>query len=415
LPFSGEFDGRHISAHAPNLLPGLEDCSGVVSSSGLKLFFPLVNGQTSIIDFARASAETWNTTVTLFQQKCRRAFLTETWREAIQAHFSNLREAVSGAQNNIPRLTQQKADANNRLDQANGQMKAAQDVLKRAHKRRDWLAIQAKEMAEISDQAQAASDGKDSNPRGYLGISIQEPTQADKDANAVVAGQVVASIEPGGPAASSVDIRPGDLIVRVGQFPIVSQIDFLYAMVKTPPGTTLEIERIRAGQHQTLNVTCSKPPELSDTEAMTRANQLSYASSQADYQVSQGDYGISQAEYQVQQAQYAIDQANQNLSSIESQLASANQVMADFKNEATILQAGKAFVKKLIDGSLWLGKPEKDSAITQWPRDNSKAIGHLVHAQPVYVVPVDPDWCMVVLADKGLGWARRSNLTITSG
>jgi S1-C subfamily serine protease len=61
------------------------------------------------------------------------------------------------------------------------------------------------------------------------------------------AGVEVSTVVPGH-LADQAGVRPGDLLLRVGGVPIFAITDLWVLMREHPPGTTLAIEYVRAGQ-----------------------------------------------------------------------------------------------------------------------------------------------------------------------
>jgi S1-C subfamily serine protease len=98
--------------------------------------------------------------------------------------------------------------------------------------------------------------------RGFLGISSTSVTasSAAADGLAVSDGVLVESVSPGGPAAQA-GIRPGDVIVQIGDVPVHSQKDLQLALtLRYKPGETVPVKVNRGGQEQTLQVTLGTRP-----------------------------------------------------------------------------------------------------------------------------------------------------------
>jgi serine protease Do len=97
--------------------------------------------------------------------------------------------------------------------------------------------------------------------RGYLGVQIQpmsEPIAASlglpKDR-----GEIVAGVEPSGPAAKS-GIRQGDVIVSVAGQDVSPDNTLSFIVANTPIGTRVPIVVIRNGQRETLTATIGERP-----------------------------------------------------------------------------------------------------------------------------------------------------------
>ena len=104
--------------------------------------------------------------------------------------------------------------------------------------------------------------------RGYLGIGIQ-PLSTDIAAGLGLPkdkGEIVASVEPSGPAARA-GIRQGDVVVRINNSDVTFDNTLSYIVANTPVGTTVPIELIRSGQRKTLNATVAQRPAESIVQA----------------------------------------------------------------------------------------------------------------------------------------------------
>ena len=97
--------------------------------------------------------------------------------------------------------------------------------------------------------------------RGYLGVNIQ-PLTADIAAGLGLPkdrGEIVASVEPNGPA-SRAGIRQGDVIVKVDNQEVTVENTLSYIVANTPIGRGVPIELIRGGRRQVINVTTAERP-----------------------------------------------------------------------------------------------------------------------------------------------------------
>ncbi|KAB7644988.1 Do family serine endopeptidase [Polymorphobacter fuscus] len=104
--------------------------------------------------------------------------------------------------------------------------------------------------------------------RGYLGVGIQ-PLTTDIAAGLGLPkdkGEIVASVEPMGPAARA-GIRQGDVVVRINNSDVTYDNTLSYIVANTPVGTTVPIEVIREGQRKTLNATVAQRPAESVVQA----------------------------------------------------------------------------------------------------------------------------------------------------
>ena len=106
--------------------------------------------------------------------------------------------------------------------------------------------------------------------RGYLGVGIQ-PLTADIAAGLGLPkdrGEIVASVEPSGPAAKA-GVRQGDVIVRINNQDVTFDNTLSFVVANTPIGATVPIEVIRDGKRQTLRATIAQRP--SETEVAARS------------------------------------------------------------------------------------------------------------------------------------------------
>jgi serine protease Do len=104
--------------------------------------------------------------------------------------------------------------------------------------------------------------------RGYLGIGIQ-PLSSDIAAGLGLPkdkGEIVASVEPSGPAARA-GVKQGDVILRINNSDVTYDNTLSYIVANTPVGTTVPIELIRDGQRKTLNATIAQRPAESIVQA----------------------------------------------------------------------------------------------------------------------------------------------------
>lgn len=104
--------------------------------------------------------------------------------------------------------------------------------------------------------------------RGYLGVGIQ-PLTTDIAAGLGLPkdkGEIVASVEPNGPAARA-GIQQGDVIVRINGQDVTFENTLSYVIANTPVGSSIPIELVRAGQRRTVSATIAQRP----SEAIVQA------------------------------------------------------------------------------------------------------------------------------------------------
>lgn len=73
-------------------------------------------------------------------------------------------------------------------------------------------------------------------------------------------GAVVEQVPNDSPAAKG-GIKQGDVIVRVGQMPVKSQMDLRTSMYQYAPGSAVDVEVVRGTERKTLKVTLGKPED----------------------------------------------------------------------------------------------------------------------------------------------------------
>lgn len=126
------------------------------------------------------------------------------------------------------------------------------------------FAVPAEVARPIIQQLKASGTVK----RGYLGVGIQPMTADIADAMGLPKdrGEIVATVEPTGPAARG-GVRVRDVIVRINGRDITFDNTLSYVIASTPVGATIPIELIRDGQRRTVNVTIAQRP----SEAIVQA------------------------------------------------------------------------------------------------------------------------------------------------
>jgi serine protease Do len=90
--------------------------------------------------------------------------------------------------------------------------------------------------------------------RSYLGLTPKDLKEFEKNELKLQGGAMVEAVQNDGPAGRA-GIRERDVILRVGTYPINSQIDVRNAMLRYEPGTKVPVEVLRNGQRVTLEVT----------------------------------------------------------------------------------------------------------------------------------------------------------------
>ncbi len=119
------------------------------------------------------------------------------------------------------------------------------------------FSIPAELVRPVVDQLRATGNVR----RGYLGVSIQ-PLSADIAAGLGLPkdrGEIVAFVEPGGPAARA-GIRQGDVIVRINDQEVTFDNTLSYVVANTAIGSTVPIELIRGKDRVTVRANVAQRP-----------------------------------------------------------------------------------------------------------------------------------------------------------
>ncbi|HVI98907.1 MAG TPA: Do family serine endopeptidase [Sphingomonas sp.] len=97
--------------------------------------------------------------------------------------------------------------------------------------------------------------------RGYLGVGIQPITDDIAAALGLPKnrGEIVARVEPDGPAAKA-GIKQGDVVVRVNGQEVTPDQSLSYLVANLAPGTRVPFELIRNGKHMTVTATMATRP-----------------------------------------------------------------------------------------------------------------------------------------------------------
>lgn len=132
---------------------------------------------------------------------------------------------------------------------------AAADVQTRAQN--IGFAIPADTVINVVDQI--LENGKVSY--GYLGVQTTTVTPSlQREYNLSRSdGALVVQVEPGAPAATA-GVRQGDIIVRIGDRPVDSEVDLFDYLRSQRPGTKVALVIDRNGERQTVEVTLAERP-----------------------------------------------------------------------------------------------------------------------------------------------------------
>ncbi len=123
------------------------------------------------------------------------------------------------------------------------------------------FAIPAEQARPVIEQLR---NGGGAVKRGYLGISIQPVTGSIAEGLGLPKdhGEIVAAVEPNGPAAKA-GIKQGDVVVRVANQDVTYDNSLSYIVAGVAPGTRVPIGILRGGRQITLDATViQRPAEL---------------------------------------------------------------------------------------------------------------------------------------------------------
>ncbi len=119
------------------------------------------------------------------------------------------------------------------------------------------FAIPAEQARPVIEQLKAGTGVK----RGYLGVQIQ-PVDAGIAAGLGLPkdhGEIVASVEPTGPAAKA-GVKQGDVVVKVAGQDVTFDNTLSYIVANTTPGSRVPISVIRGGKQIALEATVIQRP-----------------------------------------------------------------------------------------------------------------------------------------------------------
>ena len=90
--------------------------------------------------------------------------------------------------------------------------------------------------------------------RSMMGLIPANLKDYEKSAKHLSGGAVVMKVTDDG-AAKAAGIQTGDIIIKIGNTPITSELDLRNAMLQYAPGSTVPVDLVRDGSHKTVKVT----------------------------------------------------------------------------------------------------------------------------------------------------------------
>lgn len=98
--------------------------------------------------------------------------------------------------------------------------------------------------------------------RGYVGVTIGGPVNEDAAAALGIAknaGELIARVEPTGPAAKG-GLRAGDVVTRINGQAVTKEQSLTYLVSNLKPGTTARFDVLRAGQPVSVSIAVATRP-----------------------------------------------------------------------------------------------------------------------------------------------------------
>jgi serine protease Do len=98
--------------------------------------------------------------------------------------------------------------------------------------------------------------------RGWLGVGLQQVDRAMAEALGVAEarGVLIASVEPGSPAARA-GIMPGDIVTKAGERQVRTPGELAATVADANPGQSLSLTLRRQGEERQQQVTLGTPPD----------------------------------------------------------------------------------------------------------------------------------------------------------
>lgn len=96
--------------------------------------------------------------------------------------------------------------------------------------------------------------------RGYIGVLPENLKEFEKKEQGVASGAIIRQVPEGGPAAAA-GVQAGDIVTRIGEYEIHTQVDLRNAMLRLKPGTTVNLELLRNKKPSSVKVKIAEPPK----------------------------------------------------------------------------------------------------------------------------------------------------------
>ncbi len=132
--------------------------------------------------------------------------------------------------------------------------------------------------------------------RGYLGVQIQgmTPTMASSLGLPKDRGEIVAGVEPNGPA-SAAGIKQGDVVMKMNGQEVTPDNSLSYIVANLPVGSTVPVEVVRNGRRVQLKATIAQRPSeaLLAGQPQEEENAQSRESDQAGAEAARKSLGLT--------------------------------------------------------------------------------------------------------------------------
>ncbi len=102
--------------------------------------------------------------------------------------------------------------------------------------------------------------------RAQIGLIPENLTDYQKQQRHIQGGALVKDAPENGPAGMA-GIKKDDIVVKVGHTPINGQLDLRNAMLEYAPGTNVDVEVVRNGEHKTFKVKLQAHQEMTESQS----------------------------------------------------------------------------------------------------------------------------------------------------